>query len=112
MHFSTIDNKQRIDNLLRFSEKYYYETLMELKYSISINMIFSEDKKLAEKIRAQQLNKYMQLNVAGGVEECLEYIYKIQRDANAKEIIITPIYNSFEQKFKLSEALALEFCKK
>lgn len=112
MHFSTINNQNRIDNLLKFADKYYVENSTELKYNITVSMIFSEDKKLAEKIRSQRLNKYMQLNVAGGIEECLDYIYKIRREANTEEIIITPIYNSFEQKYRLSEALALEFCKK
>lgn len=112
MHFSTINNQKRIDNLLKFSEKYYSENLTELKYNITINMIFTEDKNLAEKIREQQLNKYMQLNIAGGSQECIEYIYKIQKETRAKEIIVTPIYNSFEQKNKLCEVLASEFCKK
>lgn len=112
MHFSTVNNQSRIDNLLRFSEKYYSENLAELKYNITINAIFSEDKKLVEKIRVKHLNKYMQLNVAGGIEECLDYIYEIQRKTRTNEIIITPICNSFEQKFRMSEVLALEFNKK
>lgn len=53
----------------------------------------------------------MQLNVAGGIEDCLEYLYKIKKSTGTDEIIITPICNSFEQKYRLSEALAAEFCR-
>lgn len=65
MHFSKINQEQRITNLLKFSEKYAKQHREELKYNISVNMILAEDKRMVESIRNQRLNKHMQLNVAG-----------------------------------------------
>lgn len=111
MHFSTVNQQQRIDNLLRFSEKYYAENHEELNYNVTINVIFSEDNGLIEKIRNKHLNKFMQLNVAGGVDECLDHIYRIQKMTRTNELIINPVYSAFDQKIELAEVLAEEFYK-
>jgi hypothetical protein len=109
IHYSTLTIEKRIENLLELSDKYYAINKQPLIYNVSISMILSEDKKIVQKIKNENSNKHMLLSVGGGIEECLEYIYRIKQQTKTNELIIKPIYNSFDQKNDLAKLLATEF---
>jgi luciferase family oxidoreductase group 1 len=109
IHYSTVAIEKRIENLLELSDKYYAINKQPLVYNISVSMILSEDKKVVQKIKDGNSNKHMLLGVGGGIDECLEYIYKIKLQTNTNEIIIKPIYSSFDQKNNMAKLLATEF---
>ncbi len=109
IHHSTLEIEKRIGNLLELADKYYKINKRPLVYNISVSIILSEDKRMVRKIKDENSNKHMLLGVGGGIEECLEYIYKIKLQTNTNELIIKPIYSSFDQKINLAELLAAEF---
>lgn len=109
IHYSTLSLEKRISNLLKLADKYYTINKQPLTYNISVSMILSEDKKFIQKIKNENSNKHMLLGIGGGIDECLNYIYKIKEQTYTKEVIIKPIYNLFDQKNNLARLLAAEF---